>query len=302
MANGDNSDYAACDEADFAGQLCDDETPLVDTTGNPIPDLTNGGTTLIGQNDYESIHSQSWGGSLQFTSNATLFGFGNAFGTGATVDASTTRFNSGTWLGPLNSSLTVLPSPYFVDTPENSASAATPVNLDATNKYYGFYVTDTVDVTARLSATVAARYNVAKIDLTDLRGDLLSGNNRFTHFNPSAGVTYRVSPFLTVYGSYAINNRTPDHERDRVLGSRTAMPPALQPGGRSPESQTSRGALHGTRSARPLVRRRSGPIHLERQPISNRRRERYLWRSDQRQHRLLPKHRRHPAAGSGDLA
>jgi iron complex outermembrane receptor protein len=37
----------------------------------------------------------------------------------------------------------------------------------------------------------------------------LSGNNRFTHFDPSAGVTYKLIPALTVYGSYAVNNRAP---------------------------------------------------------------------------------------------
>ena len=40
-------------------------------------------------------------------------------------------------------------------------------------------------------------------------GDALNGNNRFTHFDPSAGVTYKIFPTLTVYGSYAVNNRAP---------------------------------------------------------------------------------------------
>jgi iron complex outermembrane receptor protein len=60
-----------------------------------------------------------------------------------------------------------------------------------------------------LSVTVNGRYNIAKVDLADRNGDALNGNNRFTHFDPSAGVTYKVIPALTVYGSYAINNRTP---------------------------------------------------------------------------------------------
>lgn len=209
VANGDNSDYAACDEAVAPGLLCDGDYVLTDTAGGSIPDITNGGTTVIGQNDYESIHSQTWGGSLQFSDTDGLLGHGNSFAAGATVDTSTTHFFSGTWLGPLDASLSVLPSPYFVATPEGADSTATPVGLDANNKYYGVFLTETFDVLDALSATLNARYNIARVDLTDRNGDMLDGNNRFTHFDPSAGVTYKLIPALTVYGSYAINNRAP---------------------------------------------------------------------------------------------
>ena len=209
VANGDNSDYAACDDEVAPGLLCDGDYVLTDTAGNDIPDITNGGNTIIGQNDYEAIHSQTWGGSLQFSSTRKIRGHGNAFAVGATVDTSSTNFFSGTWLGPLDAALTVLPSPYFVATPEDSDSTATPVNLNANNKYYSAYLTDTFDVIDTLSVTLTGRYNVAKVDLTDRNGTALNGNNRFTHFDPSAGVTYKVLPAFTVYGSYAINNRAP---------------------------------------------------------------------------------------------
>ncbi len=209
VANGDNSDYAACDADVAPGLLCDGDYVLTDTLGQHIPDITNGGTTIIGQNDYEDIHSQTFGGSLQFSSTEKLVGHGNSFALGVSIDTSTTHFFSGTWLGVLNAALSVLPSPYFVATPEGVDSTATPVNLDANNKYYGVYLTDTFDVTEALSATLTARYNIAKVDLEDRNGDALDGNNRFTHFDPSAGLTYKVTPAFTVYGSYAINNRAP---------------------------------------------------------------------------------------------
>jgi len=209
VANGDDSNYAACDDAVGPGLLCDGDYVLTDTAGQNIPDITNGGATIIGQNDYEAIHSQTWGGSLQFSSTEKLLGHGNSFAIGATVDTSSTHFFSGTWPGVIDASLTVLPSPYFVATPEGVDSTATPVILNANNKYYGMYLTDTFDVVEALSVTVNGRYNIAKVDLADRNGDALNGNNRFTHFDPSAGVTYKVIPALTVYGSYAINNRTP---------------------------------------------------------------------------------------------
>jgi iron complex outermembrane recepter protein len=209
VANGDNSDYAACDDDVAPGLLCDGDFVLADTTGQNIPDITNGGATIIGQNDFETIHSQTWGGSLQFSSTEKLLGHGNSFAVGATVDTSSTNFFSGTELGVIDASLTVLPSPYFVATPEGADSTATPVNLNANNKYYGLYLTDTFDVIDALSVTVSGRYNIAKVDLADRNGDALNGNNRFTHFDPSAGLTYKILPALTVYGSYAINNRAP---------------------------------------------------------------------------------------------
>ena len=43
VANGDNSDYAACDDDVAPGLLCDDDYVLTDTAGQNIPDITNGG-------------------------------------------------------------------------------------------------------------------------------------------------------------------------------------------------------------------------------------------------------------------
>src|SRR5580704_6120561 len=198
VANGDNSDYAACDADVAPGLLCDGDYVLTDTLGQNIPDITNGGTTIIGQNDYEQIHSQTCCVSKQSSSTEKIFGHGNSFAIGATVDTSTTNFISGTWLGVLDASLSVLPSPYFVATPEGADSSATPVILNANNKYYGMYLTDTFDVIDALSVTLTGRYNIAKVDLADRNGDALDGNNRFTHFDPSAGITYQVIPALTV--------------------------------------------------------------------------------------------------------
>jgi len=146
---------------------------------------------------------------LQFSSTGKILDHGNSFAVGASVDTSTTDFFSGTWLGVLNPALSVLPSPYFVATPEGVDSNATPVNLNANNKYYGVFLTDTFDVVDALSVTLTSRYNIAKVDLSDRNGVALDGNNRYTHFDPSAGATYKILPALTVYGSYAINNRAP---------------------------------------------------------------------------------------------
>jgi iron complex outermembrane receptor protein len=210
VANGDNSDFTACDDT-TPGALCqgDGVTPLTDSVGALIPDISNGGATLIGQNDFERIRSDGWGASLQFTSTAPLFGHGNDFAMGATLDTAQTNFFSGTEVGVLDASRTVMPSGLFVDTPEGTGFSATPVKLNANNKYYGFYFTDTFDLTPLLSVTASGRYNIAKIDLSDQLGTALNGNNRFTHFNPALGATYKLAAGATAYAGYATNNRAP---------------------------------------------------------------------------------------------
>jgi iron complex outermembrane receptor protein len=211
VANGDNSDYTACTTDAAAGALCqgDGVTPLTSTAGAIIPDITNGGTTIIGQNDFETINAYGLGGSLQLSSTQSIAGHGNSFAVGATFDTASTDFFSGTEVGVLNAELTVLPSGLIVDTPEGTDFSATPVSLNANNKYYGFYLTDTFDVTSALSVTASARYNIAKIELQDLIGTSLNGNNRFVHFNPAIGATYKITPHITGYASYATNNRAP---------------------------------------------------------------------------------------------
>ena len=213
VANGDNSDYGACATINA---LCQDDgvTPITDAAGANIPDLTNGGANIIGQNDFERLNSDGLGGSLQLTSNMPIAGHGNVFAAGVTFDTAQTHFYSGTEVGLLNSELTVLPG-ILVVTPENSVDSngdlvsSTPVSLITNNKYYGAYLTDTFDVTQALSVTASARYNIAKIDLEDQLGTNLNGNNRFTHFDPSLGATYKLSPNVTAFGGLAVNNRTP---------------------------------------------------------------------------------------------
>ena len=210
VANGDGSDYVACDDA-TPGALCqgDGVTPLANSAGGLIPDISNGGATLIGQNDFERIRSDGWGASLQLTSTAPLFGRDNDFAVGATLDTAQTNFFSGTEVGVLDASLTVMPSGMFVATPEGTDFSATPVDLSANNKSYGFYITDTFDLTSLLAVTASGRYNIAKIDLADQIGTALTGNSRYSHFNPALGATYKLAPGMTIYAGYSTNNRAP---------------------------------------------------------------------------------------------
>jgi iron complex outermembrane recepter protein len=212
VSNGNTTNFTACTTDDATGLLCQDDgmTPLTNSAGQPLQDISHGGDLTIGENDFETIHSRGAGGSLQLTGTAPLAGHGNQFAVGATVDTAHIDFSSGAELGVVDpATLIVQPSGLFVDTPEGTDFPATPVILAATNRYYGFFITDTFDVTSALSVTASGRDNVAQIDLYDQRGTDLNGLNRFTHFNPAIGATYKLLPGVTAYAGYSTTNRAP---------------------------------------------------------------------------------------------
>jgi iron complex outermembrane receptor protein len=209
VVNGNTTDFTACTPSN--GLLCqpDAMTPLMTTNGGTIPDFSNGGTIPIGENDGETIYANSVGGSLQTSYTGDLFGFENNFVLGGSIDHSDVVFQSTSEPGAINASLQVLFSGFFVSEPENTAFQATPVKLSATDNYYGIFATDTFNVTPELAVTASGRYNIAEIDLTDHLGSNLTGDNRYTRFNPAIGATYKVFDGLTAYAGYSEGNRVP---------------------------------------------------------------------------------------------
>jgi iron complex outermembrane receptor protein len=210
VVNGNTTDYTACTGA-LAGSTCqaDGATPLAGPGGGLLPDISQGGTLPIGENDLEHIRSVSVGGSLQATSSHDVFGHGNHVVVGASLDNDNTDFQSGAELGVVNHALQVTYSGLFVSTAENTGWTATPVSLASTSRYYGAFISDTLDLTDAISVTASGRYNHAEIDLADQVGSDLSGNNHYSRFNPAIGVTDKVMENMTFYAGYAENNRVP---------------------------------------------------------------------------------------------
>jgi iron complex outermembrane recepter protein len=207
IVNGNTTDFTSCGD----GTLCqsDGTTKLLTASGGTIPDLSAGGTMPIGQNDRETIRTVTWGGAAQTTNTGTLFDRDNNFVVGGSIDRATTDFQSSAEVGVINPTLQVLTSDFFVDTPEGTDFNATPVILSATSTYYGLFATDTFNVTSALAITASGRYNMARINLGDHRGEDLSGHNHFSRFNPAIGATYKLFPALTAYAGYSEGNRAP---------------------------------------------------------------------------------------------
>ena len=127
---------------------------------------------------------------------------------GVSVDHGFTKFNANSELGTVDQNLFVTGTGVFINQPDAGLSS---VDLHAINTYTGVYVTDTFDVTNRLSVTAGGRFNLANIELQDQTGlnPLLNSDNRFQRFNPVIGGTYKVTPNLTVYAGYSEANRAP---------------------------------------------------------------------------------------------
>jgi iron complex outermembrane receptor protein len=211
VSNGNTTDFESCRAPQATGLLCqsDGATGATTAAGQPIPDISQGGTIPIGENDFENIHSRGFGGSAQVTSSQGFAGHDNLLSLGASADGARIDFSSRTQLGVIDPQLVVLASPDVVDTPEGTDFSATPVILRANTRYYGLFATDTFDATTALSVTASVRYNIAQVDLFDQLGTNLNGLNRYTHFNPALGATYRILPTLTAYAGYSTANRAP---------------------------------------------------------------------------------------------
>jgi iron complex outermembrane recepter protein len=211
VSNGNTTDYTACTAAAEAGELCqsDGATVVTNSAGQPLPDISNGGTVYIGENDFETINAYGRGAALQSSDSESIAGHSNVFILGATLDYAELNFFSGTQVGTINSQLFVNPSNLIVDTPESSPFGANPVSLKGFDRNFGAYLLDTFDVSPEFSVTASGRWNSSAIDVQDLRGTNLTGVNRYDHINPAIGGTYKLSPTITAYAGFAENTRTP---------------------------------------------------------------------------------------------
>jgi iron complex outermembrane receptor protein len=215
--NGTNADNTpGCLTGSLSDPICFDNpdgstSPLVTTTGQNVPNAgALGFPNVLGEIDRTWTDTNSFGGSLQAASSEKLFGHENNFTIGLSVDRGLVQFSTTSELGTVNANQFpfVQGAGLFIDQP---AGDVAPVGLGATTLYTGLYATDTFDVTNRLALTAGARFNDARIALTDELGNapLLNTSHDYSHFNPMAGATFKITPNVTAYGDFAITNRAP---------------------------------------------------------------------------------------------
>ncbi|MBB3904789.1 iron complex outermembrane receptor protein [Methylobacterium brachythecii] len=189
--------------------------------------------------DTTKTEATGYGGSLQAANRDRVFGFGNSFVVGGSIDVADYSFKSSSALGVINPDLSITTDPNnptygFVPglgTTQLRTAAAlgiAPSAVIGSNLYMGLYATDTFDVTDDLSLTAGARLNFARITTQDTTGFSpdVTGNHNYTKINPVAGLTYRLMPGLSLYGGYAESNRAPT---PLELGCSNPVRPCLLP-------------------------------------------------------------------------
>ncbi len=203
-ANGAVPDVNPCN--DGSGLLCESPgVPATGLNGQPIPDFLNGGP--YNELDLQSTNTNGYGGSVQVTNRTPIFGHGNQFVVGASFDGAHTLYAALNEIGGLYVPTSIFFGPGI--TIDQADGSIAPVRVDIVNAYYATYFTDTFDITPNLAANVSGRFNLAQVDLSDQLGTALTGNHDYSRFNPSAGLTWKATPGLSLYGSYAEANRAP---------------------------------------------------------------------------------------------
>lgn len=198
ISNGAASGFTPC-----GNTVCDDFGPLQTIGGAPIsPNLPYQGDVPVA-----TTQTLGLGGALQATLDQPIGGFENVANLGISFDQGTTHFSEINWLA----NLIYLNPPGTTSVPDGVLIGGSDYNirLEAVNRYYGAFFTDTLSLTDALSLTAAGRFNFAEVLTSDRFGNSLNGHHYYGRFNPSAGLTYQVDPTLNIYTSYSEANRIP---------------------------------------------------------------------------------------------
>jgi iron complex outermembrane recepter protein len=188
---------------------CLNGAPVHDTLGAIIPDISQGGTLDLGEDDDNQTQSRTVGVSGQVVDTDKIWGRDNSLTVGTSLDYGWTHYVGDSQLATITFTGNAYPLtayPYIIDEPD---SFLNPIDVRANNTYVGVYALDTFNATDRLTLTGGARFNFAGINLEGTDDALLSGYSSFYHLNPTAGFTYKITPDINFYAGYAMTNRTP---------------------------------------------------------------------------------------------
>ena len=204
VTNGNAPNDTPCN--DGSGQLCNDSGYSTTLGGGSIPAFLGPSQFSYSELDNQTTNTNGYGASAQITDNQTVFGFNNHLVVGFGFDGAQSTFTGASYIGGITADTRVFVGPgVVIDEPGTNA----PVRVGISDAYYGAFVGDTFSLTDRLALTVSGRFNAAQINLNDQNGGGLTGNHYFQHVNPAAGVTFKVTPWLTAYAGYADANRAP---------------------------------------------------------------------------------------------
>ena len=201
--NGDATPFEQCE---FGGeQFLVEEggcEPILDVAGQPIPAELDG-SELNAINNLGRREQESYGGSAQLGLQAPLFGRENNLTFGVAYSIGRTTFDSVVEAASLLEDRATSRTGVFAQ------NFATAVGSDVTSA--SLYFLDTLSLTESVAVTLSGRYDDTRIELSDRSGEdpELDGKHDFGRFNPAVGVTFRLTPSMTLYGSYGESTRAP---------------------------------------------------------------------------------------------
>ena len=161
---------------------------------------------------------QNYGLSGQLTWLGDIGGKRNQVVAGGGYDASRISFAQSTQLGYLNADRSVTGVNAFGDGATGGNVDGTPydtrVNLSGRIQTWSAFASDTLSLQDNLHLTVSGRYNTTSVrnrDQLHADGDSasLSGDHRFSRFNPAIGLTYSPTKSLNTYAGYSESSRAP---------------------------------------------------------------------------------------------
>jgi iron complex outermembrane receptor protein len=204
VANGNAPNDTPCN--DGSGLLCGASGPSTTVGGGTIPAFLGPDPLSYSELDNQTTNTKGYGASIQATDTQSVFGLANHLVGGFSFDGAQTEFTAASLIGGITTDSRSFIGPgVVIDEPGSNS----PVRVSISDAYYGVFIADTLNLTDRLALTASGRLNVAQVNLTDQNGGDLSGNHSYQRFNPAAGVTYKVTPWLTAYAGYAEANRAP---------------------------------------------------------------------------------------------
>jgi outer membrane receptor protein involved in Fe transport len=199
-SNGDATDFGGCAGPNGMPVMCtEDGVPLKSRTGMPI-DAADPYTAVYNTTQTDT---NGFGGALQLSAREKLFDHDNQFLVGVSYDGSQTDFAQNAEFGRLTIDRGVEGGGPTI------AGPGLATDLFVATHMLGVYAVDNWNVSDDFAIHVAGRFNFYSTALADRLGDDLDGHHTFARVNPSVGITERILPELTLFASYAENNRAP---------------------------------------------------------------------------------------------
>jgi iron complex outermembrane receptor protein len=202
IPNGTTVEVAPCGN----GLLCNEDGPVVTTdNGQPVTDFLNGGP--YSGRSVQQLNSHAYGAAAQVTDAMPVGGSPNHLVGGVSFDGSDSIFAGAAEIGGFNPYTREFVGPGVVQ--DQPSEGVNPVRVKSETRFYAVFASDVLTVAPNLDLTLAGRFNDAQVNLEDERGGPVNGDHTYNRFNPSAGLTYRLTSLLQFYGNYAQTNRAP---------------------------------------------------------------------------------------------